>query len=92
MAVKESSASKIKFKGVDALFGLSEEQECVREIPLDELDTFKNHPFKVFRDDKMEEMILNGKFLQQNGENTYDIHVKLLRHVTELVYQTELIV
>lgn len=57
MAVKESSASKIKFKGVDALFGLSEEQECVREIPLDELDTFKNHPFKVFRDDKMEEMI-----------------------------------
>ena len=37
MAVKESSASKIKFKGVDALFGLSEEQECVREIPLDEL-------------------------------------------------------
>lgn len=38
------------------------------------------------------EMILNGKFLQQNGENTYDIHVKLLRHVTELVYQTELIV
>ena len=37
-------------------------------------------------------MILNGKFLQQNGENTYDIHVKLLRHVTELVYQTELIV
>lgn len=42
MAVKESSASKIKFKGVDALFGLSEEQECVREIPLDELDTFKN--------------------------------------------------
>lgn len=52
MAVKESSASKIKFKGVDALFGLSEEQECVREIPLDELDTFKNHPFKVFRDEK----------------------------------------
>lgn len=52
MAVKESSASKIKFKGVDALFGLSEEQECVREIPLDELDTFKNHPFKVFRDRK----------------------------------------
>ena len=58
MAVKESSASKDKnSKGVDALFGLSEEQECVREIPLDELDTFKNHPFKVFRDDKMEEMI-----------------------------------
>ena len=26
MAAKESSASKIKFKGVDALFGLSEEQ------------------------------------------------------------------
>lgn len=26
MAVKESSASKIKFKGVDALFGLSEEE------------------------------------------------------------------
>ena len=68
MAVKESSASKIKFKGVDALFGLSEEQECVREIPLDELDTFKNHPFKVFRDDKMEEMIesiQNMEFLCQ---------------------------
>lgn len=57
MAVKESSASKIKFKGVDALFGISEDQESVREIPLDELATFKNHPFKVFRDDKMDEMI-----------------------------------
>ena len=56
MAVKESSASKIKFKGVDALFGLSEEQECVREIPLDELDTFKNHPFKVFRDGSSREV------------------------------------
>ena len=27
MAVKESSASKIKFKGVDALFGLSEKAQ-----------------------------------------------------------------
>ena len=35
MAVKESSASKIKFKSLDALFVLSEEQECMREIPLD---------------------------------------------------------
>lgn len=57
MAVSNSSASKIKLKGVDTLFGIDEEQESIRDIPIDELSNFKNHPFKVFRDDKMEELM-----------------------------------
>lgn len=57
MATRDSSASKIKLKGVDSLFGIDNDQESIRDIPIDELATFENHPFKVFRDDKMEELM-----------------------------------
>ena len=47
------SASKIPLKPFDSLFGESGEQ--VKSIPLEELHTFKNHPFRVIDDEKMEE-------------------------------------
>ncbi len=56
-----SSASKIKLTPVATLLGYEDESdnssefERVMQIPLENLVTFKNHPFKVLDDQKMEE-------------------------------------
>ena len=57
---KPSSASKIKMSSYDALFGTEESptddnSERIQQIPLADLHTYQNHPFKVLDDDKMEE-------------------------------------
>ena len=59
---KNGSASKIKIDSFDDLFGTSaveksNQSEQVVEVSLDELHTFKNHPFRVLDDAKMEETV-----------------------------------
>ena len=59
---KTGSASKIKIDSFDDLFGGSLEEtsnqaEQVVEVPLEDLHTFKNHPFRVLDDAKMEETV-----------------------------------
>ena len=59
---KNGSASKIKIDSFDDLFGASavenpNQTEQVVEVSLDELHTFKNHPFRVLDDTKMEETV-----------------------------------
>lgn len=59
---KAGSASKIKIDSFDDLFGSSTEEhlsqaEQVVEVPLEDLHTFKNHPFRVLDDAKMEETV-----------------------------------
>ncbi len=63
--MSRDSASKIHIKAFNDLFG-GEEPESVSseelfkdavEIPLDELHPFKNHPFTVRDDDKLQEMV-----------------------------------
>ena len=59
---KTGSASKIKIDSFDDLFGGSLEEtsnqaEQVVEVPLEDLHTFKNHPFRVLDDEKMEETV-----------------------------------
>ena len=59
---KNGSASKIKIDSFDDLFGTPEvensnQAERVVEVSLDELHTFKNHPFRVLDDAKMEETV-----------------------------------
>ena len=54
----KSSARNIKLTSVDDLFSTEEsrteeQREKVREIPLNELFPFKNHPFKVQDDERM---------------------------------------
>lgn len=49
------SASKIQLGSFDSLFGEAGEQ--VKNVPLEELYTFKDHPFKVIDDDKMAETV-----------------------------------
>mgnify|MGYP003301661345 FL=1 len=59
---KAKSASKIKIDSFDDLFGCSEvkssnQTEQVAEVPLEDLHTFQNHPFRVLDDEKMEETV-----------------------------------
>ena len=56
---KTKSAAKIKLDSFDNLFGNSTIQENLAEqiinVPLADLHTFKDHPFRVADDEKMEE-------------------------------------
>lgn len=59
---KNGSASKIKIDSFDDLFGNPAVEnfnsaEQVVEVSLDELHTFKNHPFRVLDNAKMEETV-----------------------------------
>ena len=54
----KSSAKKVKLASVDDLFSTEESRseegrEKVVDIPLSELHSFKNHPFKVKDDEAM---------------------------------------
>ena len=56
---KTGSAAKVKLNSFDDLFGNNEMQtagaEKIINAPLAELHDFKNHPFRVVDDEKMEE-------------------------------------
>lgn len=58
----KSAAKNIQLASYDDLFKTDEErqadaQERVQNIPLDKLEPFPNHPFKVIDDDKMRETV-----------------------------------
>ena len=57
--MKSKSAEKIKLTSYDDLFGV--EESCVEgtytQVPLSQLRPFKNHPFKVLDDEKMQETV-----------------------------------
>lgn len=56
--MKNSSASKIQLAGFDDLFGKNEViGDQIIEIAISDLHTFKNHPFKVIQDDKMQDLV-----------------------------------
>ena len=65
---KAGSASKIKMESFDDLFGGSAGQgngtEQIINAPLAELHTFKDHPFRVEDDEKMEE---TAESIRQHG-------------------------
>ncbi|MDE7435089.1 MAG: ParB/RepB/Spo0J family partition protein [Lachnospiraceae bacterium] len=52
---KAGSAGKIKMSSFNDLFGGAADAEQVVDAKLEELHTFKNHPFRVLDDEKMEE-------------------------------------
>lgn len=58
----KSAAKNIQLASYDDLFKTDEErqadtQERVQSLPLDKLEPFPNHPFKVIDDDKMQETV-----------------------------------
>ena len=62
----KSSASKIKLNGFNDLFGTDDifSKEKIMDIALSDLYDFKNHPFKVLDDEKMEETV---ESIKENG-------------------------
>lgn len=63
---KRNLGEKIKLQSYNDMFGEEENvevivQEQIKDVALSELHTFKNHPFKVSDDAKMEEMIESVK-------------------------------
>ena len=65
MASKKGLPDRVKFKNLDSLFGLDQEQTGqVLEVPIRELFPFKNHPFKVLDDEKMAQTV---ESIRENG-------------------------
>lgn len=60
---RKNLADKIKLGGYDALFGETEVEQII-EVPLNSLHNFKNHPFRVLDDGKMEETV---ESIRQHG-------------------------
>lgn len=63
---KRNLSEKIKLQSYNDMFGEDENteivvQEQIKDVALSELHTFKNHPFKVSDDAKMEEMVESVK-------------------------------
>ena len=54
---KNRASDNVSFAAFDDLFGIPAEGEHVEEIPLKMLHDFKNHPFRVLDDEKMEETV-----------------------------------
>ncbi len=61
MPDKKGSASKIKMPNVDELFGIGQAdgaaREHVKEVEISGLRPFKDHPFRVLDDEKMQETV-----------------------------------
>ena len=57
--MKSKSAKKVKLTSFDDLFGVDEAAagEIVTSVPLSQLHTFKDHPFRVLDDEKMQETV-----------------------------------
>ena len=61
--MRNKSAEKVKLSSFDDLFGKEEpvSGEVVTSVPIDLLHPFKNHPFHVLDDEKMEETVESVK-------------------------------
>ena len=62
----KGSGRKLSLTSYDDIFSteesrVDERREKVTEISLSELHPFKNHPFKVLDDERMQDKLLNGK-------------------------------
>lgn len=88
-----SSAAKIKLTSVDDLFSSEESRadasrERVVELPLAEMHPFKNHPFKVLDDEKMQDTaesirehgVLVPAIVRPRKEGGYEIVAGHRRH------------
>ena len=64
MPAKKTLPERKKLKPMDDLFGLDEESGKIIEAKLSELYPFKNHPFKVVDDEKMQQMV---ESIKENG-------------------------
>lgn len=74
-----SNAAKINLNSFDSLFG--EVSSEITEIPLSKLKPFKNHPFRVVDDEKMDELknsisengVLNPILVRKEKNGSYEL-------------------
>lgn len=64
MPVKKGIPERVKRKKLDDLFSIEEDMAQIQEIPLKDLHGFRDHPFKVLDDERMEQMI---ESIRENG-------------------------
>ena len=65
MAAKKPLPDRMKLKPLDSLFGIDEEQTGqIMEVPISDLFSFQNHPFKVLDDEKMSQTV---ESIRENG-------------------------
>lgn len=65
MAAKKQLPERVQLKTLDSLFGIDEEQTGqIMEVPISELFSFQNHPFKVLDDEKMAQTV---ESIRENG-------------------------
>ncbi len=61
--MKNRSGEKVKLTSIDELLGVVNEESSI-EIEISKICSFKNHPFKVRDDDKMQELV---ESIKENG-------------------------
>ena len=54
--MKNRSGEKIKLASIDELLGVVNEESAM-EIEISKIHSFKNHPFKVLDDEKMQDLV-----------------------------------
>ena len=65
MAAKKQLPERVQLKTLDSLFGIDEEQTGqIMEVPISELFSFRDHPFKVLDDEKMVQTV---ESIRENG-------------------------
>lgn len=64
--MREGTAKNIKFESIEDLFGIPREfdENTVSMVPLKNLYTYSNHPYRVIDDDKMMELV---ESIKENG-------------------------
>ena len=81
--MKSKSAQKIKLTSYDDLFGTNEQPsgEVVTSVPINLFHAFKDHPFRVVDDEKMQETVESVKkygilmpgIVRPHPENGYEV-------------------
>ena len=61
--MKNRSGEKIKLASIDELLGVVNEESAM-EIEISKIHPFKNHPFKVLDDEKMQDLAVRFSFLR----------------------------
>lgn len=92
---KRNLGSKIKLSSYDDMFGVNvaenenvNVENQIKDVALSELHPFKNHPFKVIDDEKMEEMVESVKqygilvpaIVRERAEGGYELISGHRRH------------
>ena len=72
--MKNRSGEKIKLASIDELLGVVNEESAM-EIEISKIHPFKNHPFKVLDDEKMQDLVESVR-INDGVRNTVDVGLR----------------